>query len=83
MSTRFAGALWRPRPERRNESATTNRVKLVTITRSPGAIDSTVISAISWIMRPLTEPLPGGSTWSRLKLWAVAAVATRSSGLAR
>src|SRR3984885_3030438 len=37
MRTRLAGALCRPRPERRNESATMNCVKLVTIMRRPGA----------------------------------------------
>jgi hypothetical protein len=47
MRTRFAGVLCRPRPERRNESAMTKRVKLVTMIRRPGATDRTVSSRTS------------------------------------
>jgi hypothetical protein len=38
----LAGVLCKPRPERRNEKATTNRVKLVTMIRRPGARERTV-----------------------------------------
>ncbi len=47
VSTMFGGVLCRPSPERRNDSATMKRVKLVTMMRRPGATDSAVsIAAI-------------------------------------
>ncbi len=85
ISTRFAGVVWRPRPARRNDSATANRVKLVTMMSSPGATDSTVITAISWMIRPLVEPLPGGSSELRSGIWASATSGstTRSNASSR
>src|SRR5208282_6824239 len=49
-----------PRPERRNESATMKRVKLVTMMRRPGATDSTVRIATISMMRPLAVAPPAG-----------------------
>ncbi len=60
MSTRLAGALCNPRPERRNESATMKRVKLVTMMRRPGATESTVRIATISMMRPLAVAPPAG-----------------------
>ena len=42
ISTRLAGVLCKPNPDRRKESATVNRVKLVTMISRPGATDRTV-----------------------------------------
>ena len=47
ISTRLAGVLCMPRPERRNDRAMTKRVKLVTMISSPGATDSTVSTTTS------------------------------------
>ena len=60
ISTRLAGALCKPRPDLRKESATMNRVKLVTMIRRPGATDRTVSIATSWMMRPLAVAPPAG-----------------------
>ncbi len=79
ISTRFGGVVWSPRPARRNDSATANRVKLVTMMSSPGATDSTVSSAMSWMMRPLVEPLPGGSSELRSGIWANATSGSTTS----
>ena len=61
MRTRLAGALCKPRPERRNDNATMNRVKLVTMMRRPGATESTVRIATSSMMRPLAVAPPAGT----------------------
>ncbi len=68
MSTRFAGALWMPRPDRRNESAMMKRVKLVTMMRRPGATERTVKSATISMMRPLAEAPPAGMSALRSTL---------------
>ena len=77
--TMFAGVVCNPRPARRNESATTNRVKLVTMMRRPGASDNTVSSATSWMMRPLALPPPGGRSEERSGIWAAAAVGQKGN----
>src|SRR3979490_2049484 len=68
MITEFGGAVAVPRAVRSNDSTTTMRVNDVIITRIDGAIDSTVSSAISWIARSVTPPLP----WPRLMLMSCA-----------
>ena len=73
----FAGVVCNPRPARRNERATTNRVKLVTMMRRPGASDNTVSSATSWMIRPLALPPPGGRSEERSGIWAAAAVGSK------
>ena len=42
IRTRLAGVLCKPSPDLRKESATVNRVKLVTMISRPGATDRTV-----------------------------------------
>ena len=63
---RLAGVDCRPSPVRRMESATTMRVNDVTITRRPGAIDSTVTMPNSCTMRPDTAESPAGMSEERL-----------------
>ena len=57
---RLAGVVCRPSPARRKDSATTKRVKQVTMMSRPGATDRTVITTISWMMRPAALASPGG-----------------------
>ena len=51
-STMLGGVWFRPSADRSIEKTITKRVKLVMITKRPGAMESTVISATSWITRP-------------------------------
>src|ERR1700676_4748682 len=64
MMTEFGGAVAVPSAVRSSDSTTTIRVNDVIMIRIEGAIDSTVSSAISWIARSVTPPLP----WPRLML---------------
>src|SRR5256885_7914387 len=64
MMTEFGGAVAVPSAVRNNDSTTTIRVNDVIMIRIDGAIDSTVKSAINWIARSVTPPLP----WPRLML---------------
>src|SRR5258708_31294076 len=56
--TEFGGAVAVPNAVRSSDSTTTIRVNDVIMIRIDGAIDSTVSSAISWIARSVTPPLP-------------------------
>src|ERR1700716_60663 len=58
MITEFGGAVAVPRAVRSSDSTTTMRVNDVIMIRIDGAIDSTVSSAINWIARSVTPPLP-------------------------
>src|ERR1700752_3593229 len=58
MITEFGGAVAVPNAVRSSDSTTTMRVNDVIMIRIDGAIDSTVSSAISWIARSVTPPLP-------------------------
>ena len=73
VSTRLAGVPCRPSPDRRKESATMNRVKLVTMIKRPGAIESTVRIATIWMTRPVADAPPPGSSALRSRVWARAA----------
>src|SRR5260221_2673104 len=64
MITEFGGAVAVPNAVRSSDSTTTMRVNDVMMIRIDGAIDTTVSSAISWIARSVTPPLP----WPRLML---------------
>src|SRR5260370_42415949 len=64
MMTEFGGAVEVPIAVRSSDSTTTMRVNDVIMIRIDGAIESTVKSAISWIARSVTPPLP----WPRLML---------------
>src|SRR5258706_14016974 len=64
MMTEFGGAVAVPSAVRSSDSTTTIRVNDVIMIRIDGAIDSTVNSAINWIARSVTPPLP----WPRLML---------------
>src|ERR1700736_5814292 len=64
MMTEFGGAVAVPSAVRNSDSTTTIRVNDVIMITIDGAIDSTVNSAISWIARSVTPPLP----WPRLML---------------
>src|SRR5450631_2831064 len=64
MMTEFGGAV----AVRNSDSTTTIRVNDVIMIRIDGATDSTVNSAISWIARSVTPPLP----WPRLMLMSCA-----------
>ena len=64
MITEFGGAVAVPNAVRSSDSTTTIRVNDVIMIRIDGAIESTVNSAISWIARSVTPPLP----WPRLML---------------
>ena len=76
----MAGALCKPRPERRNESATMKRVKLVTMMSRPGATESTVRIATSSMMRALAEAPPAGMSALRSTVCAAAGrLAARSA----
>src|SRR5579863_5985652 len=66
--TEFGGAVAVPIAVRSSDSTTTIRVNDVIMIRIDGAIDSTVNSAISWIARSVTPPLP----WPRLMLMSCA-----------
>src|ERR1700704_6055070 len=68
MMTEFGGAVAVPNAVRSSDSTTTIRVNDVIMIRIDGAIDSTVNSAISWIARSVTPPLP----WPRLMLMSCA-----------
>src|ERR1700731_5019840 len=68
MMTEFGGAVEVPIAVRNSDSTTTIRVNDVIMIRIDGAIDSTVRSAISWIARSVTPPLP----WPRLMLMSCA-----------
>src|SRR4029077_936431 len=74
MMTEFGGAVAVPSAVRNSDNTTTIRVKDVIMIRIDGAIDNTVRSAISWIARSVTPPLP----WPRLMLmsWASAGSAS-------
>ena len=56
MTTEFGGAVAVPSAVRKSDSTTTIRVNDVIMTRIDGASDSTVISAINWMMRSLRPP---------------------------
>ena len=56
--TEFGGAVAVPSAVRSSDSTTTMRVNDVIMIRIDGAIDSTVSSAINWIARSVTPPLP-------------------------
>ena len=58
MMTELGGAVAVPSAVRSSDSTTTMRVNDVIMIRIDGAIDSTVNSAISWIARSVTPPLP-------------------------
>src|SRR6202158_2749013 len=58
MMTEFGGAVAVPNAVRHSDTTATIRVNDVIIIRIDGAIDSTVSSAISWIARSVTPPLP-------------------------
>src|SRR5271169_4060398 len=75
VSTRFAGVLCKPRPDLKNDSATTKRVKLVTMIRSLGAIESTVRIATICTTRAVAEDPPVGIRALRSTLCAWAAEA--------
>src|SRR3981189_3013550 len=64
MMTEFGGAVAVPSAVRNSDSTTTSGVNDVIMIRIDGAIDSTVSSAINWIARSVTPPLP----WPRLML---------------
>src|SRR6202162_6233297 len=68
MMTEFGGAVAVPSAVRSSDSTTTIRVNDVIMIRIEGAIDSTLSSAISWIARSVTPPLP----WPRLMLMSCA-----------
>ena len=68
--TIFGGDCCVPRAVRNNDSTITMRVNEVTVTKIPGASDSTVRTAISCTIRPVVDPSP--SPKSRLKLCAMA-----------
>src|ERR1700736_2691925 len=68
MMTEFGGAVAVPSAVRNSDSTTTIRVNDVIMIRIDGAIDNTVSSAISWIARSVTPPLP----WPRLMLMSCA-----------
>src|SRR5256886_6581404 len=74
MMTEFGGAVAVPRAVRRSDSTTTIRVNDVIMIRIDGAIDSTVKSAISWIARSVTPPLP----WPKLMLTSCASAGSAS-----
>src|ERR1700742_3238987 len=79
MITEFGGAVDVPIAVRSSDSTTTIRVNAVIMTRIEGAIESTVSSAMSWIARSVTPPLPP----PRLMLmsWANAAVASEVAAI--
>ena len=58
MITELGGAVAVPSAVRSSDSTTTMRVNDVIMMRIDGASDSTVSSAISWIARSVTPPLP-------------------------
>src|SRR5258705_8506848 len=68
MMTEFGGAVAVPNAVRSSDSTTTIRVNDVIMIRIDGAIDNTVRSAINWIARSVTPPLP----WPRLMLMSCA-----------
>src|SRR5436305_4823551 len=74
MMTEFGGAVAVPRAVRNSDSTTTIRVNDVIMIRIDGAIDSTVRSAINWIARSVTPPLP----WQRVMLISCANVGSAS-----
>src|SRR5581483_1254631 len=78
MITVFGGAVAVPSAVRSSDSTTTMRVNDVIMIRIDGAIDSTVSSAISWIARSVTPPLP----WPPRLMLMSCAQAGRASRLA-
>src|SRR5258707_12325364 len=74
MMTEFGGAVAVPSAVRNSDSTTTIRVNDVIMIRIDGAIDNTVRSAISWIARSVTPPLP----WPRLMLMSCATAGSAS-----
>src|SRR4030081_3328221 len=68
MMTEFGGAVAVASAGRSSDRTTTILVNDVIMTRIDGAIDSTVNSAINWIARSVTPPLP----WPRLMLMSCA-----------
>src|SRR5947209_340759 len=74
MITEFGGAVAVPNAVRSSDSTTTMRVNDVIMIRIDGAIDSTVSSAINWIARSVTPPLP----WPRLMLISCAIAGSMS-----
>src|ERR1700722_19893454 len=77
MMTEFGGAVAVPSAVRNSDNTTTMRVNDVIMIRIDGATDSTVNSAISWIARSVTPPLP----WPppRLMLMSCAHAGTASN----
>src|ERR1700722_6046235 len=58
MMTEFGGAVAVPSAVRNSDNTTTMRVNDVIMIRIDGATDNTVNSAINWIARSVTPPLP-------------------------
>src|SRR5450631_3526332 len=77
--TRLGGELCRPRPERRKDSATTKRVKLVTMISRPGATERIVKIATNWMMRPVADAPPPGTSEPRSIVCALALAIVRTS----
>src|SRR5919107_5019494 len=73
IMTELGGVCWMPMAVRRNDRTTAIRMKAVTITRMPGAMDSTVSSAKSWMICDVLDP--PARLRSKLKLWADAGFA--------
>jgi len=57
INTEFGGVCCKPMAERRSESTTTIRVKLVTMTRMLGARLRIVVMAMIWMRLELSEEL--------------------------
>ncbi len=66
MTTELGGAVAVPSAVRNSDSTTTIRVNDVIMTRMDGASDSTVISAISWMMCSLSPPPHGGGALAEI-----------------
>src|ERR1700722_15495059 len=77
MMTEFGGAVAVPSAVRNSDNTTTMRVNDVIMIRIDGATDNTVNSAINWIARSVTPPLP----WPppRLMLMSCAHAGTASN----
>lgn len=57
MTTELGGEVVVPSAVRKSDSTTTMRVNEVIITRIDGASESTVNSAINWMMRSFSPPV--------------------------
>src|SRR6202020_523040 len=77
MMTELGGAVAVPSAVRSSDSTTTMRVNDVIMIRIDGATDNTVNSAISWIARSVTPPLPAPPP--RLMLMSCAHAGTASN----